>query len=125
MHFVAVYPYTDSFLVALDHKALVPDLSHHVERLYGFPVESQLLHVCRHVLLDRGFHLLFDLEEPVRRAKPFDALVRTLVVVVFYPVSETLLSFIERFELGPLEIVILQRLPEAFDFPKRLRMMRA
>ena len=124
MHFAAVHRYTDSFLVALDNQALVPDLSDHVERLYRFPVQGQFFHVCRHVLLDRGLHLLLDLEESVRGAKPFKALVRPTVVVVFHPVGEAFLGFIERFELGARKKLVLQRLPKTFNLPERLRMMR-
>jgi hypothetical protein len=123
MHFAAVHPYTDSLIVALDNQALVPNLPNHVERLYRLTVQGQFFHVCRHVLLDRGLHLLPDLEEPVRGAEPFKALVRPAVVVVFHPVGKAFLSFIERLEPGARKELVLQRLPEAFDFPKRLRMM--
>lgn len=123
MYFAAVHPDTDPLLVALDDQAPVSDLSDHVERLYRLAVQGQFLHVRRHVLLDRGLHLLPDLEEPVRRAEPFKALVRPAVVVVFHPVGEAFLRFIERLEPGARKELVLQRLPEAFDLPQRLRMM--
>jgi len=123
MYFAAVYPHTDPFLVALDNQAPVPDLPDHVERLYRLAVQGQFFHICRHVLLDRGLHLLPDLEEPVRGAEPFKALVRPAVVVVFHPVGEPILGFIERLEPAARKELVLQRLPEAFDLPQRLRMM--
>lgn len=123
MHFAAVHPHTDPLIVALDYQALVPDLSYHVKRLYRLAVQGQFLHVSRHVLLDRGLHLLPDLEEPVCGAEPFKALVRPAMVVVFHPVGEAILGFVERLEPGPRKELVLQRLPEAFDLPERLRMM--
>lgn len=123
MYFAAIHPYTDPLLVALDDQAPVSDLSNHVERLYRLAVHGQFLHVRRHVFLDHGLHLLLDLEKPVRGAEPLQALVRTAVVVVFHPVGEAILRFIERLELGPVEELFLQRLPEAFDLPQRLRMV--
>ena len=123
MHFAAVHPDADSFLVALNDQALVPNLSNHVKRLYRLAVQGQFFHVRRHVLLDRGLHLLLDLEEPIRGAEPFEALVRPAVVVVFHPVGKAFLRFIERLEPASRKELVLQRLPEAFDLPQRLRMM--
>lgn len=123
MHFAAVYPHTDPLLVALDDQAPVPNLSNHVERLYRLAVQSQFFHVCHHILFDRGLHLLPDLEEPVRGTESFKALVRTAVVVVFHPVGKAILGFIEGLEPASGKELVLQRLPEAFDLPQRLRMM--
>jgi hypothetical protein len=86
-------------------------------------MQSQFLHVRCHVLLDRGLHLLPDLEEPVRGTESFKALVRTAVVVVFHPVGKAILGFIEGLEPASGKELVLQRLPEAFDLPQRLRMM--
>lgn len=123
MYFAAIHSDTDPLLVALYDQAPVSDLSNHVERLYRLAVQGQFFHVRRHILLDRGLHLLPDLEEPVCGAEPFKALVRPAVVVVFHPVGEALLGFIERFKPGARKELALQRLPETFDFPESLRMM--
>ena len=99
MHFIAVNRYAEPFLIALDNQALAIHLSNHVERLYRFAVQCQFFHVCRHVLLDRSLHLFLDLEEPVRGAKSFQTLVRTVVIVVLHPVREPLLRFVKGLEL--------------------------
>ena len=49
---------------------------------------------------------------------------RPLMVVIFYPPRDPLPRRLEGVELRPAQELLPDRLPEAFDFPKRLRMMR-
>jgi hypothetical protein len=114
-----------ALFIRLDHHALVAHPAHHIERLPGCAPQRQFFHVRRHGALQHGPQFLAHLEIPVRRAEPaLQALVRPFEVIVFDPVSEPLLRLRKRLELGALQELILQRLPEALDLPERLRVLR-
>jgi hypothetical protein len=50
--------------------------------------------------------------------------VRPLVIVILHPPAEALPRFLEGREPRPADELFPDRLPEAFDLPKRLRMVR-
>jgi hypothetical protein len=64
------------------------------------------------------------LEITVGRTQAVDALVRTTVVVVPDPQSQTLTRFVETAELRPVQKLTKHRLPETLDFAQRHRMVR-
>jgi len=115
LYLAPVHQHADLFLVALDQNALPAHAPYHVKRLDGLAAQRQLGHVRRHVFFDRRLHLLANLEKPVRRAQPFQALMRPVVVVVLHPVRNAFLGFLERVEPGPHQELVLQRLPEPLD----------
>jgi hypothetical protein len=119
-----VHPHAHPLVVRLDHHALVAHAPHQVERLHGAAPQGELLHVGRHAPLDGRAHLLLDLEEPIRRTEPVQALMRPPVVVVLDPVGNALARLLERLEARPHQELLFERLPEAFDLPQRRRMLR-
>jgi hypothetical protein len=58
-------------------------------------------------------------KEAVRRTKAFDALMRTLVVVVFDPEPDAFPGRLEAFELGAGEELLPNGLPKALDLAER------
>ncbi|MEK7218022.1 MAG: hypothetical protein AAB728_01010, partial [Patescibacteria group bacterium] len=70
--------------------------------------------------LHHRFHLLLDLEVPVRRTQSVQGLVGPLVVVELHPVRQPLTRLLERLEPGALQELLLQRFPEPFDLSQRL-----
>jgi hypothetical protein len=81
------------------------------------------------VLLDAGLdglaQLGLDLKEPIGRAKAFDALVGTFVVVIFDPKLDALAGGLKTLELGPGEKLLPHAFPEALDLAQGHGMMRA
>jgi len=66
-----------------------------------------------------------DLKEPIGRAKAFDALMGTFVVVIFDPELDALARVLKRLELGAGEELLPHAFPEAFDLAQGHGMMRA
>ncbi len=64
------------------------------------------------------------LVKPVRGTQPADTLVRPLEVVILYPQLRTVLHVLEPLKERPVEKLLLYSLPEPFDLPLRLRVMR-
>ena len=64
-----------------------------------------------------------DFEEAVRRAQAFDALMRSLVVVILNPEFDPLASALEAVELGAAEELLPDAFPEPFDLAQRHRMV--
>ncbi|HXZ27949.1 MAG TPA: hypothetical protein VEG08_08125, partial [Terriglobales bacterium] len=78
-------------------------------------MERELQHVLLDAALDHLPELLRDAEEAIRRAEPLQALVGPPVVVVLHPEPHPLASRVEALELGALEELLPDRLPEALD----------
>jgi hypothetical protein len=97
----------------------------HIEGGFGFPAQRHL----EQVFLDAGFdgraQFGGDFEETIRRAQALDALVRSFVIIVFYPEPDAFAGGVEALELGAGKELLPDGLPEAFDFPQRHGMMRA
>ena len=98
--------------------------ANHIEGSLGLTAQSHL----QEVFFDPSFNGFAqdggDFEEAIGRAKAFDALMRTLVVVVFNPEPDALARGVEAFELSTGEEILPDGLPEALDFAQRHRMMR-
>ena len=123
----AFHSFDDQFdlsLFRLDQHRLLAHPSDHVKGCLGFAAQGELPHVLRDPFFHGRPHLLLDLEEPVRRTQPFDPLVRPLVVVILHPVPDPLHRALEGVEPRPLQELLPDRLPEPFDFPQGLRMVR-
>jgi hypothetical protein len=81
----------------------------------GFATQGQLQQVFLNACFDGFAQLGLDLEEAVRRAKPFNALIGPLVVVVFDPELDPFSSRFETVELGPHQKLLPDGGPEPFD----------
>ena len=96
----------------------------HVKRSARLAAQSHL----QEVLLDAGLHgfaqLGLDLEETVRRTQAFDALVRTLVIVIFDPELDALTGRFKALELGALKELLPEGGPEALDLAQGHGMVR-
>ena len=110
--------------LGLQHHVLLSHPAYHIERRLWLSPQRHLLHVGLDPPFHRRPHLLLDREEPIRRTKPLDPLVRSLVVVVLDPVADSFLSTLEGVEPRPLQELLPDRFPEPLDLPERHRMMR-
>jgi hypothetical protein len=106
-----------------EHDGLAFHAADHVEGRLRFAAQRQF----QEVLLNAGFNgftqCALDLKEAVGRAKPFDALVGPLVIVMFNPEFDPLARRLEAVELGAYQEVLPDRGPEPFDFAERHRML--
>ena len=116
---LAVHEHLHPALLGPDHHGLLAHASHHVEGRLGLPAEGELQHVLLDALLDHLPELLGDPEEAIGRAEPVQALVGPAVVVVLHPESDPLTRRVEALELGPLQELLPDGLPEALDLPQR------
>jgi len=69
-------------------------------------------------LLDDLPELLRDAEEAIRGTEALQTLVGPAVVVVLHPEPDPLTGGVEAIELGPLQELLPDGLPEAFDLPQ-------
>jgi hypothetical protein len=110
-------------LLGTQHNGLAFHPANHIEGGLGFAAQSQF----QQVLLNAGFDGLaqgvLDLEEAIGWAETFNALMRSLVVVILNPELDALAGRIEALELSPAEELLPEGLPEAFDFTQRHRMV--
>ncbi|HMH07805.1 MAG TPA: hypothetical protein VK579_14080 [Terriglobales bacterium] len=107
------------------HDRLAVHPPDHVEGRLRFAAQGQFQEVFLNARFDGGAQLGLDLEEAIRRAQAFDALMRPLVVVVFDPEFDPLAGGVEAVELGADQEVLPERGPEALDLAQRHRMLRA
>ena len=68
---------------------------------------------------------MLDLEKPVGRTQPADALMRSLIVVVFYPVGGSFHRLLEAVELRAEKKFALDAFPETLDLAQRHRVVGA
>lgn len=90
----------------------------------GFAAQGQLQQVFLNACFDGFAQLGLDLEEAVRRAKPFNALIGPLVVVVFDPELDPFSSRFETVELGPHQKLLPEGGPEPLDLAQGHGMVR-
>jgi hypothetical protein len=111
-------------LLGAEHDGLAVHAAHHVKGRLGFAAQGQFQEVFLNAGLDGFAQLGLDLEEAVRRAHAFDALVGPLVVIVFDPEFDAFAGRLERIELGPHEEVLPDGGPEALHLAEGHGMMR-
>jgi hypothetical protein len=97
----------------------------HVEGSPGLAAQGHFEQVFPDARFDGLAQLGLDLEEPIGRTEPFDALVRTLVVVILDPDFDALPRRFKTFELGAGEELLPEAFPEALDLAQGHGMMRA
>jgi hypothetical protein len=113
--FLAIDEHLDTALLGPDHHRLFAHTAHHVEGALGLPTQGELQDVLLDAALDDLAEFLRDAEEAIRRAEPLQALVGAPVVVVLHPQPDPLTSRIEAVELGALQKLLPDGLPEALD----------
>lgn len=96
----------------------------HVEGRARLAAQSHLEQVVLDARLDGLAQLGLDLEEPVRRTQPADALMRALVVVIFDPELDALAGRVKGLELRAHEELLPERGPEALDLAQRHGVLR-
>jgi hypothetical protein len=102
-----------------DHHRLATHAAHHVKWVHRPAPKRQLQSVFLHALFQRLFQIVGDLEKPVGRTQPADALVRPLVVVIFDPEGAPLHSLFEAVKLHPLKKLVENGFPEPLDLTQR------
>ena len=107
-----------------EHDRLAVHAPDHVEGRLRFAAQGQF----QEVLLNAGLHgfaeFILDLEEAIGGTEPFNALMRSLVVVVFDPEFDPLAGGVKAVELGADQEVLPDRGPEAFDLAEGHGMLR-
>jgi hypothetical protein len=114
-----VHQHPDLTLFGPDDHRLAAHAADHVKRIHRPAPEGQFQHVLLDAALQGLFQVVGDLEEPVRRTQSADALVGALVVVIVDPKRSPFHRLREAVELGPLEKLPQDRLPEALDLAQR------
>jgi hypothetical protein len=109
----------DLSALRLEHDVLPTHAPDHVERLLRFAAQGQRFHVLRNAAFADGTHILLERKEAFRRAQSFDALMRTLVVVVLHPVGNAFHRALEGFKTGPLQELRPDGFPEPLDLAER------
>ena len=110
-------------LLGPQHDGLAVHATDHVEGGLRFAAQGQLQEVFLDTRFDGFAQGRLDLKEAIGGAKTFDALVRSLVVVIFDPDFDPLAGRIEALELGTAEELLPDAFPEPFDLAQRHRVM--
>jgi hypothetical protein len=99
-----------------EHDRLAFHAADHIERGLGLAAQGHF----QEVLLDAGFHGFaqfgLDFEEAVSGTESFDALMGTLMVVIFDPELDAFAGRLEAVELSAFEELLPDGGPEALDF---------
>jgi hypothetical protein len=103
---------------------LVIHPSHKIARLAGNTHKRHLKHVGRYPLFHHLAHLMRHLVETIGRAKPANALMRSLEVIILDPQPRPVLHVLEPVKQRPCKKLLLDRFPEPLDFPLCLGMVR-
>lgn len=119
---IGQFEFEFAFLGAQDDR-LALHAADHVEGSAGLAAQRHLQQVFFDACLDGLAQLGLDLKEAIGRAEAADALMRTLVVVVFDPGADALAGGVEAFELGAGEELLPEAGPEAFDLAQGHRVL--
>jgi hypothetical protein len=118
-----VHRHDELALAGLHDHGLPVHAAYHVEGCTWLAAQRELLDILLNAVLDDLAQLVLHLEEAVCRAKPSDALMRTLEVVPADPVRHAFPCGIKTLELRTAQEFGPDRLPEPFYLPERLGMM--
>jgi hypothetical protein len=86
-------------LLGPEHDRLAFHPANHIEGSFGLAAQGHLQKVFLNARFHRAAQFALDLEEAIGRTETFDALVRSLVVVVFNPKFDSFARLIEAVEL--------------------------
>jgi hypothetical protein len=116
---LSVDEHSNLALFSPDHHRLATHAAHHVKRVHRPAAKGQLKSILLDASLQRAFQIMGDLEEPVGRTQPADALMRSFVIVVLHPVGGSFHCLLEAVELRPKKKLALDAFPEALDLTQR------
>jgi hypothetical protein len=102
---------------------LVVHTANKIAWLAGRARKRHLQNVVRNALFHNTTDIMRHLVKPVRWTQPADSLMRALEVVILHPQLRSILHVLKAFEQSPAEKLLLDRLPEPFDLPLRLRVV--
>jgi hypothetical protein len=111
-------------LLGAEHDRLAVHAPDHVEGRLRFAAQGEFQEIFLNALFDGFAEYILDLKEAVRRTETFDALMRSLVVVIFDPEFDPLAGSVEAVELGADQEVLPDGGPEAFDLAEGHRVLR-
>jgi hypothetical protein len=112
-------------VLAVQRHGLITELPEEVDRFLRRLAQSQRDLARSHARLQRRAHLIFSLEEAIRRHQPVDPLVRTEVVVVRKPVRQSLARLVQILRTRALPKLRANRVPKPLALAQRLGMVRA
>jgi hypothetical protein len=121
---LAVHEHFDFALFSTDNHRLPAHATYHVKRVHRPAPEGQFEGIFLHAFFKRAFQIVLDLEKPVSRTQASDTLMRSFVVIVFYPESRSRNGLLEAVELGPKKKLVLDAFPKAFDLTQCHGMVR-
>lgn len=121
---IGEFQFEFAFLGA-EHDRLAFHASDHVERGARLTAQGHLQDIVGNACLDGFAQLALHFKEAIGRAKSLNALVGTLVIIVFNPAADTFARGIEALELGAREELLPNGGPEALDFAQSHGMLRA
>jgi hypothetical protein len=120
--FIGQFEFEFAFLRTQDDR-LAFHPPHHVEGRARFTAQSHLQEVVFDPRFDGLAQFGLDFKEAIRRAQSADALVRSLVVIIFHPGLDPLTGILEGIELRPGQELLPDRRPEPFHFPEGHRVV--
>jgi hypothetical protein len=112
-------------LFGAEHDRLAVHPPDHVEGRVRFAAQGEFEEIFLNARLDGFAEFILDLEEAIGRAETINALMRSLVVIVFDPEFDPLARGVEAVELGANQEVLPERGPEALDLAEGHGMLRA
>ncbi|HME58507.1 MAG TPA: hypothetical protein VKF63_09220, partial [Terracidiphilus sp.] len=111
-------------LLGTNDHGLLAHPPHHVERTVRLPPQRQFQHVLLDAALDDLAQFLGNGKEAIGRTQPLQGLMGSSVVVMLHPQPNPFAGRLETVELGALQKLLPDRLPEAFDLTQGHGMMR-
>ena len=118
------HPHVQRRAACADGKRSIAELAGEIKRLSQGLLLRQAQRVLLHLRLDARAHLARRPEEPVGRGESLQPLMRSLEVVVLDEERHAALAVLEVGEHRARQQLLPQRLPEPFDLPASLRVMR-
>jgi hypothetical protein len=122
--FLAIDEHLHLPLLGTNDHGLLAHPPHHVEGAVRLPSQRQLQHVVLNAALDDLAQFLGDGKEAIGRTQPLQGLMGPPVVVVLHPEPNPLAGRLETVKLRAHQILLPDRLPEAFDLAQGHGMMR-
>jgi hypothetical protein len=121
--FLSIHKHLHLPLLGTDDHRLLAHPPYHVEGTARLPSQRQFQHVVLNAALDDLAQFLGNGKEAVGRTQPLQGLMRPPMVVVFHPQPDPFAGRLEAVELGALQELFPDGLPEAFDLAQGHGMM--
>jgi hypothetical protein len=122
--FLTIHEHLYLSLFGTDDHGLLAHPPHHIEGTARLPSQRQFQRVVLNAALDDLAQCLGNGKEAIGRTQPLQGLMRPPMVVVLHPQPNPFASRLEAVELGALQKLLPDGLPEAFDLAQGHGMMR-